>query len=544
MTTTIVKWVNRCLGWILIGCVMLAALSGYILHKKKGYGTMEVRVTWREKTFPLGEVAGSNCELLVGGRRVAWTAGKGVRLRPGPAVAELRVKGFRPCSASVRISKNATTVTEFRLEAELRTITVQDLKSNAVVNGKSCGGVWVLQNAEVGRSYPVEIAAPGYHTNLLSLQVENPGVDLVTNLVWRPLMGFVQVSVTPSVAEAAISVDGTALDPLAGGLVEAGVRTLSVSNADYYPCTQRIEVLHGATTRCQIALKPKPGLLTVQVTPEVQYEVRDGLGGPIALQAGTAELPVGTNSLAIGARGYTAQRRDFVVSPNRKYSWQVELERDGLQAFKRNQADFAALSSGANLAVLEKNGGRSWERVRDTKFDEEDLVRGSQQYAKASEELTLLLQNIRMVDVYRGRLQVLTNNSVFAPLLERFGGSEWQRIREMAFDTENVARSAQQYKDACDTLTEVVRAFPDRGQVWTNEVRVANSIDYWILMGEYAKASTNVAEYEKQFGPGTDFGRWFGGGGRKVRAWQESIKVKQQFAPRVMIPDYDKKKKK
>ena len=62
-------------------------------------------------------------------------------------------------------------------------------------------------------------------------------------------------------------------------------------------------------------------------------------------------------------------------------------------------------------------------------------------------------------------------------------------------------------------------------------------------MGEYAKASSNVAQYEKQFGPGTDFDRWFGGGGRKVRAWQESIKVKLQFAPKVIIPNYDKKKR-
>jgi hypothetical protein len=356
-------------------------------------------------------------------------------------------------------------------------------------------------------------------------------------------MGFVRVSVSPSVGDAAVSVDGTALDPLAGGFVEVGVRTLSVSNGDYYPYSQRVEVSYRATNHCQVVLKPKPALLMVQVNPAVQYQIRDGSGGTLALQAGTAECPAGSNSLTVMARGYISQRRDLVMEPNRKYSWQVELEREGLQVFKRNQADFAALSSGANLAVLEKSGGRSWERIRDTKFDEEDLVRGSQQYARASEELTLLLQNIKMVDVYRGRLQVLTNNSVFAPLFERFGGSEWQRIREMAFDSENVARSAQQYKDACETLTEVVRTMPDRGQVWTNEVRVADSIDWWIFMGEYAKASTNVAEYEKQFGPGTDFDRWFGGGARKVRAWQDSIKVKQQFAPRVIIPNYDKKKR-
>ena len=537
--TTIWKWVRRCLGWIVLGCVALAALCGYILHKKRGYGAMEVRITWRDKAFPIDHVVGGDRELLIGGKRVAWTAGKDVWLRPGPALVELRVKGFRACSASIGVAKDAATVAEFRLEAEPRTITVNNVKRNGMVNGKPSGGTWVLQGAEVGRSYAVEVAAPGYHTNLLSLQIEKPGEDLVTNLVWQAFMGYVRVSVSPLVADAAVAVDDTALDPLAGGFVEVGTRTLSVSNGDYYPYSQRVEVSYGITNRCQVVLKPKPALLMVQVSPAVQYQVRDGAGGALALQAGTAEMPAGTNSLAVSARGYISQRRDIVMEPNRKYSWQVELEREGLQAFKRNQADFAALSSGANLAVLERSGGRNWERIREAKFDEEDFVRGSQQYARASEELTLLIKNIETVEDLRGRLQVMVSNSENAALLERYGGTDWQRVRGMAFETENIARCAQQYKDACESLAEVLRTMPDRGQVWTNEVRVANSIDYWILMGEYAKASTNVAEYEKQFSPGTDFDRWFGGGGRKVRAWQESIKVKQQFAPIVI-----KKKKK
>lgn len=544
MSTMISKWVYRCLGWVVMGCVALAAVSGYVLHKKKGYGTMELRVTWQGKGVPVDQLAGGDCELVVRGKRVAWTGSRGVRLRPGPVAAELKLKGFRPCPVSVDITKDMTAVAEFRLEAEPRTITVANVRSNGVVNGKPSSGSWVLQGAEVGRSYAVEVAAPGYHTNLLSLVIERPGEDLVTNVAWRPLMGFVRASVLPPVADTAVSVDGAALDPFAGGAVEVGVRTLSVSNGDYYPYSQRVEVSYGTTNACQVLLKPRPAQLVLQVTPSVQYQVRDGSGGTVALQGGATELPAGTNSLTVTAKGYVAQRREFVMEPNRKYAWQVELEREGVQAFKRSQADFLALSGGANLAVLEKGGGRAWERIRDTKFDEEDLVRGAQQYTKASEELNLLIENIKAVEEFSGRLQGMTNNSENAGLLERYGGSDWQKIRGTAFDSANVARCAQQYKDACESLAEVLRTMPDRGQVWTNEQRVANSVDYWIVMGEYAKASVNVAEYETRFGPGTDFDRWFGGGGRKVRAWQESIRVKEQYAPRVIIPNYDKKKKK
>lgn len=555
MNKTILKWANRCLGWILMGCVALTVLSGYILHKKTGYGTMDLRLIWRDKVLSVDQMAGGDCELVVRGKRVAWTAGKGVRLRPGPAAVELRVRGFRVCSISVSITKDTPTIAEFRLEAEPRTITVNNVKSNGVVNGKPSGRTWVLQGAEVGRSYAVEVSAPGFHTNRLSLQVEKPGEDLVTNLVWQPLMGFVRVSVPPSVGDAVVSVDGTALDPIVGGLVEVGPHTLSVSSGDYYPYNQRVEVSYGVTSRCQVVLRPKPAQLTIQVIPAVQYQLRDGIGETLALQAGTVELPAGTNSLTLSARGYIAQRRDFILEPNHKYSWPVELEREGLQVYKTAEADFKALTN-ANGVLLEKRGGRDWEQIQKATFDTEDLLQCAKQYEEACKKLRSVVEDAKLLDVWQQRFKLVADDINNRVVLEQFGGSDWQQIRLLGFGSEELAEKARQYETAYSTLTNLLlRCYKLRDQkratneawaekqaqlasereaLWNRAESMRKSINQvWIVRSGNAlawkldldSATRLVDEFEKAFGPGSQYGEWFGSVQGEVMSWRRRIEL-------------------
>ena len=555
MTRTIVKWVYRCLGWMLIGCVVVAALSGYILHKKKGYGTMELRVTWRDKGLPVDQMAGGDCELVVRGKRVAWTAGKGVRLRPGPAVAELRVRGFRGCSASVGIAKDTAVVAEFRLEAEPRTITVNNVKSNGVVNGKPSAGTWTLQGAEVGRNYAVEVAAPGYHTNLLSLQIEKPGEDLVTNLVWEPLMGFVSVRVTPGLPGNLAAIDGVLLGQEGSEPLRVGMHSLTVSNGDYYPRTIRVEVKSGCTTNCEIILEPRPALLSVEVTPKVSYQLRDGSGKVLTLEGGTVKLAPGSNILYISASNYDSQQRQFLMEPNRSYSWTVALEKEGIERFRRAQAEFRSLTSGANGSLLDRYGGPEWARIRDTGWDTDSLVRGAQQYSQAIAELGLVLEKCRTGDkLQRTLLEEFERQR--AAFVKRLDGAvqfpilnncqDWLGAKTAEYDSSDAARGARQYKEACDRLDAIMKTIPQRQALLDSEVDMKKRITElarWRTGDDagWAKdlnsAEQLLGEYWKQFGDGTQYAEWFG----SVANWAGSFRGEIDYQWK-LLPKYQKQR--
>ena len=557
MRTMIVKWVYRCLGWILIGCVAVAALSGYILHKRKGYGTMELRVTWRDKALPVDQMAGGDCELVVRGKRVAWTAGKGVRLRPGSAVAELRVRGFRACSASVGVTKDTATVAEFRLEAEPRTITVNNVKSNGVVNGKPSGGTWVLQGAEVGRSYAVEVAAPGFHTNLLSLQIEKPGEDLVTNLVWEPLVGFVSVRVTPGLPGTAAAIDGVPLSQEGSEPLRVGMHSLTVSNGDYYPRAIRVEVKNGCTTNCEIILDPRPALLSVEVTPEVSYQLRDESGKVLTLESGIATLAPGSNILYISASNYATQQRQFLMEANRSYSWPVTLEKEGVERFRSAQAEFQTLIFlGANGSVLDRYGGPEWERIRNTSWDTNSLARGAQQYRQAIAELGPILEKCRTSDkLQRALLEEFERQR--AEFVKRLDSAaqypvlnncqDWLGAKTAEFDSIDPAKGARQYKEACDHLDAIMKTIPQRQALLDSAVGMQKKI------GELARWRTGddagwardlnsaeelLGEYWKQFGEGTQYEKWFGG----VANWVGRFKGEINYEWK-LLPKYQKQRK-
>ena len=529
MIKTGCKWVKRCLGWLILSGVALGALYAYYVHKTIGYGTLELQLTWNDKAYPLDRLAGGNPDLRVRGEPQAWASGPVLTLRPGPATLELRARHFQPCSIKTTVVKNTKVVAELRLQAEPHTISIQGLKTNAVVNGERCERTWVLRNAEVGRSYPVEATVPGFHTNSVNLRIENPGEDLVTNLVWIPLTAYVSLSVMPPANDLSVSIDGASQAPFASRLLEVGVHSLTVSHSDYYPYSQQVEVVFGVTNHCLVNLKPKPATLSIQVTPSVPYQVTDGAGGAILVQEGTAEVPPGTNRLILTARGFVPQQQDFAMAPNKKYSWQVELVRAGLQIFQKNKAQFDTLCSGANLALLEKCGGSSWSKIRETKFDGEDLAQGAAQYAKACEELTTLLTNLQAVEKSRAEFHWLSTNGNSAGLLAKLGGADWSRIRDTRFDTEDVAHTVQQYKEACAGINEIMKTMPERGRLWTNEIRSSNAIEYWTLLNNLAKANSELMYYTNHFGAGTDFERWFGSSSGKIKTWQDDIYHKQRY---------------
>ena len=444
----------------------MAVLLAFYIDMKVGYGELTVQLIWQEKPYLITPNEIASAELKIRGQRQILQLGKEIRLRPGTVPIQLRLKHFNLCSFETHIAKDQRLVAELPLEAEPRTITIVNSLSNVVINGAPCGSEWIIANSKVGHDYHITATAPGYYTNTLTLTISNPGEDLITNLTWRHLMGLVSVHLDQSVNDVSITIDGEPLDSFEGGLMRVGTHMLNASNGDYYPLVQRVDVRFAITNLVDIHMKPKPASLLVTVTPDVSCQLHDEAGKPIIMEGGIAQLQPGTMSLSISAKGYVTQRHDFVIEPNKKYSWSVEFEQAGLQDFRNWQAECKSLESRDKLVLLEK-----------------------------------------------------------------FGGTDWQRITNVDIVTNDLERGAQQYKEICERLGEILNTMPERGRVWTNEIRARYDIDYWIIDQQFNKANNEMAQYRSLYGPGTEFDRWFGGATNQIRTWQESIQLKQRYIP-------------
>jgi len=528
MITTALKWISRCLGWIVLGCAALAALCGYALQKKIGYGGLEIRLTWRGKAYSLDQQRLASAEMQLGDRRVVWNAGMVMRLRPGPVTLQLAIPNFRRCSVATNVVKDVKTVAEFRLEAEPRRISVQNVISNAAINGQSCRGVWVITNAEVGRPYRVEATVPGYHTNLLTLQIGNPGEDLVTNLVWRPLIGFVSVKVTPVLSDTAVTIDGVRLGQDGVMSLGVGIHSLGVSNRDYYPWSQHVEVAHAVTNHCQFVLKPRPASLSVQVTPKVPYQLHDGSGKLLALEGGKIRLPPGTNILSITASGYDPTNREFELEPNREERpWRVSLQKPGLNRFQTIQREFEALSR-ANHALLDYYGGAEWAGIRDRRYDTNNLVLGAEQYGQAMAELGLLIPKCKSKD--KERTVLLAQKTEFGkrvldaakqyPALEKC--LDFEELKKAEFNSSDPAKSEEQCKQARDRLEEIIKTASQRQALLDNENQMYDKI---VALKDLKSATRLVDNHQKQFGEGTQYAKWFGGVDSRVGDWIRTLQT-------------------
>ena len=465
---TINKWIERCWGWMGLAGLALAAFYGYNLHTKIGYGTLAIQLKWQGKPYPIDQTDLASAELRIRGQRERLLPESNIRLRPGATSIELKLKRFTLCSLSPVVVKDQRVVAELNLEAEPQTITIQNTYSNVVVNGELCGPAWVIRNAVIGRKYEVSASAPGFHTNILYLTINNPGENLTTNLTLQPLMGWVSIRLNPETSESAVTLDGAPApaDLAAGNLLLAGWHTLEVSNADYYLLSRQFDVKHSQTNLLAITLKPKPASLSLEVKPAIQYQLHEKSGKVLMAEDGTAKLPPGEHTLSVTAKGYATQTKDFVMAPNQQYSWRVEMERAGLHEFTSRQVRFEKLKKDANPEILDK-----------------------------------------------------------------FGGTDWSAIKQVTFDKEDYEHGARQYQEVCDAMARLLETLPERGRVWTNAIRSSIDIDYWIVMEEFDKVKNKMLQFQSLYGPGTDYDRWFGGYASRVKTWQETIQQKQKYVP-------------
>lgn len=522
------KWINRFLGWIIVVCVGAGMVSAYAYHRHIGYGTVEIRMSWRGQPLAPGVLAERPFALLLQGSQVGWMPDRAIKVRPGMVGLELRVKHFQPARMQVQVQKDGSTKAEFRLEAELCTISLVQLRPNSVVNGERCGESWVLKDAEVGRRYPVTVVAPGFETNHLTLQIDSPGQNLVTNVVWRSLIGYVTARFDSSIRDCRVTLDGKQLDTLTGWALPVGPHNLTASNENYFSWSERVEIEEGRTNYCDIRLKPKPASLSLVVDPEVDWQLVEAEGHRVDLSNGVAFLQAGNSRLTVSAPGYTSQMKEFTVEPNRSYSWRVQLEKEGLKGYQQARSQFEELTN-ANWAILQSAGGNEWGRIQKRRFNDRDLVEGASDFKRASDEVIKLLTDAEELAKYKKEYGSLTSSRQNREALQRFGGSAWQHIQAFEPANADVSTCAREYKEAYWSLAEVLASLPERGRVWTNEVRAANAVSYWITIDQLVKARNELDGYTKQFGPSSDFDRWYGGSKGKIQGWQDQIEHQARF---------------
>ena len=471
MTRTLIKWTYRCLGWILLGALGLGCLVVYGVDKHQGYGNLWLRLTWNDEAYVPAPTVLAGAELKVRRRAYPLKLRQPLRLRPGPAVVELKLKDFLDSHSAVTVPKDGTAKLDVSLHAEPRTITLRNLVPGATIAGKPCGATWVFANAEVGQTYTFPATAPGCETNFLKLRIDEPGKDLVANLELRPLMGGLAINVAP-VEGTEVFLNGVLRDPASMAPLRVGVYSITATNPDYYPFALTVEVTYGATNTAHVRLLPKPASVAIEVTPTVDFQVRDAEGSLLPVNEGRVHPAPGPAKLTIAADGFVSVQREFSLEPNQAYSWSARLEREGQLDFQRMKEKF----------------------------------------------------------------RLLTTDPETAPQLAKLGGVAWKAVRLIEFDNEHLLRGARQYTEACATISEIVQTFPERGRAWTNEMRAANAIDYWLVLGELGKAANEINQYAARFGPQSDFARWFGSTAGKIQDWQDALENKKRYLPEQPVP--------
>jgi len=276
------------------------------------------------------------------------------------------------------------------------------------------------------------------------------------------------LKIQPAPAEGTeVFVDGKQVDDLASLAVKAGSHLVTASNADFFPFSATVEVYHHTTNTLPVPLRPRPATITLNLTPPVPCEVTDAKGAILPLEGAELHSPPGAVRLKLHARGFAPIEQKFRLEANHPYVWTATLEREGAAEFKRAS----------------------------------------------------------------GQYQRLATSPEFATALGKLGGSDWAKLRRTDFDAEDLIRGAKQYTDACATLAAIQATLPERGRAWTNEVRVANAIDFWLVTGELDKAAAEIDRYASRFGGQSDFAQWFGPPAGKIQGWRDALETKRLYLP-------------
>lgn len=108
---------------------------------------------------------------------------------------------------------------------------------------------------------------------------------------------------------------------------DPGKHTVEFLHPDYEPWKQVVDVAEGPHLQLTIKPVPKPGELTLTVTPSTAFTVSSG-GKPIAVKDNRASLPATVeHALEISAPGFKTARTTVKLAPNGKETVALTLER-------------------------------------------------------------------------------------------------------------------------------------------------------------------------------------------------------------------------
>jgi len=461
MIKNVFKWLIRCAGWIIIAAFAAAITIGFAIHKHKGYGTLEVYPLLLGQPYAVPQSISASAEFRINGKSYEFKLGKPICLRPGQALVEFKLRGCYLVVTNVTVVKDSLKRCSVQLLTEPCQIQVLNLPVGALINGTTVAGAYIISNAEFGKTYNLELSVPGYKNEFLAYKIGAPGENVI--------------------------ISNLIVNPIVGYL----------------------------------SVDIKPSLPDTELFIDRQ---KQEVGVPISLLAGA-------HRLTISNYAYIVYSKDFVITNESANSLTVDLQpKPAILALKVFPEVPFNLYGEDNMLIYRKNG------VAKVEVGHHVLTIISEGYVPLSRkfdfepnleyEWNVQLDQIGLREFTSAKERFIAlKNSLDVGILNRFGGKDWKMLTQVETQTNNLLSSAKNYNAAYSNLVSLVETLPDRGYVWTNEVRAANDIDFYILVEKHVEASQRLALYKKKFGAGSDFDRWFGISSQKLKLWQESIQL-------------------
>ncbi|HSV93756.1 MAG TPA: PEGA domain-containing protein, partial [Desulfobacterales bacterium] len=191
------------------------------------------------------------------------------------------------------------------------------------INNRYRGTTPLVINELPSGTYRIRITRDGYHEQLAWL--DYPGGPMRYQVTLAPVMGYVQIDVSPRVAE--VTLDGRRV-PHGISPVPVGSYDVAVSAFGYVQWNGRIEVWENVVSPVSVDLETSPfGILTPRLTRTVVNPDNPGLLGSVEVRFDVTGPGSGTASI-FDQQGRSVHREDLpsFTSWSQRWTWRPPSE--------------------------------------------------------------------------------------------------------------------------------------------------------------------------------------------------------------------------
>jgi serine/threonine protein kinase len=185
-----------------------------------------------------------------------------------------------------------------------------------------------------GEELAIEVAAKGFRSGHRTLTLPANGTEKLV-LTLEKASGTIRPRTTVrgqyiEILGVKYSIDGREMT-LANGVIAGlavGNYNLEAKHPDYETAYCTASVKDQETSLADVALVPKPAILTLNVTGTSGYTLR-AMGQSVAVSDDRAMLPAAEElKLEVSAKGYKTATRMLTLQPNGEQRWDVAMERE------------------------------------------------------------------------------------------------------------------------------------------------------------------------------------------------------------------------